>query len=210
MANSVVTAGDRDSAFDTDADWIILDIGFAAKEKTCGVMFVAANTWRQECNAPIKSTYAEATNLIGKKLQEEGSALNLVIEAPLSGAFTSSGNPVGRKLEKRGSKTRYWYNQPGTTVSLAALILLRKAVAIVPKRKLRLFEGFVSFGERGNSSDHMADVLSLKKSIWSENLTGKITIPECVHSGDEASVVSLTTIIGIEIQPPAIFVAEKG
>lgn len=144
--------------FERPCDWVFVDLGFAEKSKSCGVLL-------NDGPAQLMQFAALQKWLQGVVRMTPG-PLNLVIEAPLSVAFNSSGNPTGRAIERRGSVTRYWYVGLGTTVLVAATYLLRSLQAVEATTNIRLIEGLASFKSRGVPSDHAWDVVALRAVAW--------------------------------------------
>ena len=66
---------------------------------------------------------------------------------------------------KNKSKTRYWYVGLGCTVMVAALYLIKAISETEGKAEVRLFEGFVSFKEKGSKSNHSRDVELLREVV---------------------------------------------
>jgi hypothetical protein len=118
-------------------EWLFVDIGFSRDGATCGVLAGSGK--------PEAVSFATLKKRVLDSIARRGSQLNLLVEAPLSVAFTAKGNPTGRSVERQGSRTRYWYVGLGSTVLLATAYLLRAVVQSGSRRKIRLFEGFVSF-----------------------------------------------------------------
>lgn len=138
-------------------NWVFIDIGFANKSRSCGLLLGDGK--------PSEVTFDEASALICEYLSIQQKETNLVIEAPLSVSFDIKGNPKGRKPENHNGKTRYWYSGLGCTVMVAAFYLLKAIVDSSPPAEIRLFEGFVSFKDRGKRSTHSEDVLLLRDAV---------------------------------------------
>ncbi len=107
---------------------------------------------------PEEVTFSVAERKIISQIKNSKTTVNLVIEAPLSVSFNLKGNPTGRSCEREGEKTRYWYVGPGCTVMVAAMYLIRDIYEMQPRIPVRLFEGFVSFRDRGSRSDGKAEM----------------------------------------------------
>ncbi len=150
-------------------NWVFIDIGFANKSRSCGMLFGNGD--------PSEVTFNEATELICDYLSKQQIPTNLVIEAPLSVCFDVKGNPKGRKPEKQNGKTRYWYVGLGCTVMVAAFYLLRAITDSNPPAEVRLFEGFVSFKDSDNTSNHSNDVILLRDAVINTK-PGSIIDPE--------------------------------
>jgi len=146
----------KEIIWDSD-NWVFLDIGFANKASSCGLLFGD--------ESPIEVTFNEATELICKYLSNQKTPTNIVVEAPLSVSFDIKGNPKGRKPEKQKGKTRYWYVGLGCTVMVAAFYLIKAITNSNPPAEVRLFEGFVSFKSKEEASNHSKDVLLLRNAV---------------------------------------------
>ena len=146
----MIRAGVKSEISLSTGEWLILDIGFANKSNSCGLLI--------NRKSPVELQFNEARERICRFISNSTKPVNLVMEAPLSVAFDSKGNPKGRAVEKQGSKTRYWYSGPGCSVMVAALYLVKTITEIPTNTEVRLFEGFVSFKESGKKSIHSRDV----------------------------------------------------
>jgi hypothetical protein len=180
-------------------DWVFVDIGFANKAKSCGLLV-------GEGKARAVS-FSELQNELAGICDTKSGPLNLLLEAPLSVAFGSNGNPVGRSVEKRNEQTRYWYVGLGCSVLVAATYLLRTIHDLSPRREIRLFEGLVSFKPKGTPSSHTADVDALRRVIWhEENSIGRIVAPKelALNQGDQ--IVSAFRVAGMDFGIPPIVV----
>jgi hypothetical protein len=144
-------------------EWLLVDMGFSNDSPTCGVLSTVAGDWAGEgaCMG-----FGQLVDFVSRAFRTEGDPLHLVLEAPLSGFFDARGNPLGRASEKSDTgQTRYWYVGLGGSMAMASLYLLRNALAEPPRREVRLFEGFVSFKRKGDTSDHVADVDALRNAL---------------------------------------------
>jgi hypothetical protein len=88
---------------------------------------------------------------------------NLVVEALLSACFNEDGNPTSRVCVERvtvGGKTkdRRWYKAGG--ILIAAMYVVRAIADAAPRKRVRLFEGFVSY-KKGVCSNHRRDLTLL-------------------------------------------------
>lgn len=136
---------------------MILDIGFANKSASCGLLI---NNER-----PVELRFNKAVEKICAFVAASTRPVNLLIEAPLSVAFDKNGNPTGRAVEKQGSKSRYWYVGPGCAVMVAALYLIKAIAEAEDIVEVRLFEGFVTFKEKDSKSNHSKDVELLREVV---------------------------------------------
>ena len=145
-----------------DAEWVYVDIGFSATKKSCGLLIGGGE--------PVEITFTDLIVELQKLIAVDTSRpLALVIEAPLSVAL-HQGGPTGRSIEvgetytkgrKKVTPTRYWYAGLGLVVLTAATYVLRALHDAQPKRPVHLYEGFVSFKDQEQQSDHKADVRAL-------------------------------------------------
>ena len=150
-------------------EWLIVDIGFSSNEATCGI-------W-DEAQQPRVVKFGDLVKLTkGKAKEKSQEPLNLLIEAPLSVAFQCNRNPSRRKCDTKGNIHRDWYVNAGATTLLAASYLLQELVECEGRRRVRLFEGLVSFKRSGSAPKtkagrieaNKADVLKLKNCVWHE------------------------------------------
>ena len=204
-----IRSGTMQELEDRSGDWLFIDLGFAETSETCGYLLVSQGQ-KAGIEEPKKLTFGQLVeNVVELAGRSNGPPLHLVLEAPLSAAFTKSGNPLGRKGEREGNKTRYWYLQGGCVVLLAALYLMRAIIDAGCLREIRIFEGFVSF--KDGKSDHIADVLGLKDSVWNLSREDPILFPSPINSkkGRDGSTLQATfRLLGLKIDPPIIIVAK--
>ena len=187
----------------TSGDWLFVDIGFARDKATCGLLLHDG-----EAQAV---TFAQLKGRVLELVSLKGSPLNLVIEAPLSVAFTKDGNPTGRSMEKRDLRTRYWYVGLGCTVLVAATYLVKAIAHSKPNRAIRLFEGFVSFKEKGAASCHTDDVMCLRDVVWHpDRHPGAITPPERIGLREADRVTSAFDVLGLDVGIPPVINATAG
>ena len=193
----MIRAGTKSEIFLPSGEWLILDIGFANTSRSCGLLV------NQE--EPVNLQFNEAKDKICRFISNSTNPVNLVIEAPLSVAFDSKGNPKGRKVEKQRSKTRYWYVSPGCTVMVAALYLV-KAITEAPSNvEIRLYEGFVSFKESGEESDHSRDVELLREVVKNPSHYPKSIIePEALKMDDSDTLQSAFRVAGLDVGIPPL------
>ena len=193
----MIRAGTKSEISLSSGEWLILDIGFANKSASCGLLV--------NRESPVKLKFNEAVEEICCFISNSTKPVNLLIEAPLSVAFDSKGNPKGRTVEKQGSKTRYWYVSPGCSVMVAALYLV-KAIAERPSSvEIRLFEGFVSFKKTGNKSNHARDVVLLREVVENPaKYSGTIIEPEALKMADSDTLESAFMVAGINAGIPTL------
>jgi hypothetical protein len=193
----MIRAGIKSEITLLSGDWLILDIGFANKSASCGLMI------NHEMQAPLR--FNQAVDRICSFIAKNKKPVNLLIEAPLSVAFDKNGNPIGRAVEKQAEKTRYWYVGLGCTVMVAALYLV-KAITETPSiSEVRLFEGFVSFKASGTKSNNARDVKLLREVIedpgtYSDAIIG----PEVLKMTESDTLKSAFLVAGIDAGVPPI------
>jgi hypothetical protein len=179
----------------TSGNWIFLDIGFANKAKSCGLLFGDG--------LPSEVTFNEAVQRICKYIKTNNNPINLVIEAPLSVSFDINGNPKGRRIEKQNNRTRYWYVSLRTTVMVAAFYLVKAIVDANPVNEVRLFEGFVSFKDSKKKSNHSKDVLLLRDIV--NNKTPNVIIDANeLKINETGSIQSAFLVAGLDLGIPPI------
>lgn len=193
----MIRAGSTEEIHAALDNWVILDIGFANKATSCGLLI--------DNEPPVALRFSEAVKQIISYISRQRSPVNLIIEAPLSVAFDLRGNPKGRAVEKQGKKTRYWYVGPGCTVMVAALYLMRSIIESSPPIEVRLFEGFVSFKASNKKSNHTQDVLLLREVIESpEQYSESIIPPEELKMAESDTLQSAFLVAGIDAGIPPI------
>ncbi|HEY9162855.1 MAG TPA: hypothetical protein VIS94_17395 [Desulfomonilia bacterium] len=139
--------------------WFSIDMGFSTKNKTCGIFYPEG----KKENIIYGNLFDEFKSFA----KEEKNKIGLIIEAPLSYYLDEKGNPKGREKpkEKDGEKTRYWYTGSGSSVLIAALMLLKKIHDHKDDKKIvYLYEGFLSFKGRPDNekkSNHYDDAEKL-------------------------------------------------
>ena len=175
--------------------WVFLDIGFANKAKSCGLLI--------HDEEPKLKQFAEARSDIAELTKQHHGPINLVIEAPLSVSFDEYGNPKGRSIEKRGSKTRYWYNGLGCAVMVGALYLVKSLAEAQSKNIIRLFEGFVSYKE--SNSNHLRDVCLLRQVIKNPDFFEEsIVAPEKLKLDKSDQLESAFKVASIDAGVPPV------
>lgn len=178
-------------------NWLVLDIGFSSNKKTCGLKINNEH--------PKEVLFSEAKTLIISFVRDSQKPTNLIIEAPLSVAFNKSGNPTGRSIEKQGAKTRYWYTGLGCTVMVSAMYLIKAISEIETQHEVRVFEGFVSFKNKNEKSNHSKDVEALYQVV--ENPLGfhdRIINPKNLKISDDDTIQSAFLINEINLGVPPI------
>jgi hypothetical protein len=195
--NPMIHAGTVADIVWRSGTWVFLDIGFAKKKKSCGLLVHDAE--------PNQFQFNKARDLIVDITAKATGPVNLTIEAPLSVAFDKSGNPNGRRIEKQGAKTRYWYNGLGCAVMVAAMYLVRAIHDACPKQHVRLFEGFVSFKNPEIESDHRRDVLLMRQVVMEPVANaGSIIGPDALKMANDDRIVSAFCVGGLDYGVPPV------
>ncbi len=191
----MIRAGHINEINTDSGNWVFLDIGFANKAKSCGLLFGDGS--------PTEVTFNDAVQSICKYIKTCNGSINLVIEAPLSVSFDANGNPKGRRIEKQNKKTRYWYVSLGTTVMVAAIYLVKAIIETKPINEVRLFEGFVSFKNSNEQTNHSNDVLLLREIVNNKN-TKAIIDPGALKMDETDNIQSAFLVTGIDLGVPPI------
>jgi hypothetical protein len=165
----MIRAGTLAEANRRSGEWVFVDLGFAEKAKSCGLLLGDGS--------PEEVSFSELKARLLEVVASDRKPLNLLLEAPLSVAFNEHGNPTARAIEKRESQTRYWYVGLGCGVLVAATYLLREIYDASPRREIRLFEGLASFKPKGVRSSHTDDVINLRKVIFDGGSTSGLIVP---------------------------------
>ena len=194
---STIRAGTMDELCEREGDWIIIDMGFASYDATCGVLVGGG--------LPMEITFSDAQKFVVRESQREGSPLNLVIEAPLSSTFRE-GNPVGRSFEKRGRETRYWYYGGVALLVIATGHILRAVLDKEPTRSIRLFEGFVSFKPNWIPTSHSKDVSALWNAILQPTKAREIVPPNRIGTERDDHVESSLKFAGMDFGIPPVVI----
>jgi hypothetical protein len=195
----MIRAGTKSEISPTSGKWLILDIGFASKSASCGLLV--------NREPPVELRFNEAVEAICSFIAESIEPVNLLIEAPLSVAFNNKGNPTGRAVEKQEGKTRYWYVGLGCTVMIAALYLVRAITETPSNVEIRLFEGFVSFKPTGKKSNHTRDVMLLREVIEDpEAYSDAIIGPEALKMTESDTLKSAFLVAGVDAGIPPVII----
>lgn len=198
----MIRAGTPAEANRHSGEWVFVDLGFAEKTKSCGLLLGDGK--------PEEISFAQLTARLLDVVASAQQPLNLLIEAPLSVAFNEHGNPTGRVIERRESRTRYWYVGLGCSVLVAATYLLRSIHEADPRREIRLFEGLASFKPKGVRSSHSDDVLKLRKVIWDGGSKSGLIVPrEKLGASPKHRLLSAFLVAGMDFGVPAV-VALRG
>lgn len=193
-------AGTVDEVKRESGEWVFVDLGFARRKASCGYL--------PGDGAAEAVTFATACERLVREASRVAGPLNLLLEAPLSVAFTKAGNPTGRTVEKRDGKTRYWHVGLGCVVLVAATYLIRAVASVGEKREIRLFEGFVSFKQRGIRSCHTDDVMGLRDVVWQPaRFPGAITPPGKLALESSDVISSAFAVAGLDVGVPPVIMA---
>ena len=180
-------------------DWLFVDIGFASKRKSSGIL-------RGDCQ-PKEVTFSDLADMVVREARKNSSRpLNLLLEAPLSAAFNRGRNPTGRSVERKDSRHRYWYENSAPALIVAAGHLLRPVYDGGTGREVRLFEGFASFKEPGKRTSHIDDVMNLRRAVWNPTPTSIVRPSELKRAGSDA-LESALKFAGMDYGVPPVVVA---
>ena len=183
---SQIRAGSVKEICKDSGEWIIVDLGFSARQRSCGI-------WTEACEEPAVLTFGCLVKRVCKEARDaDRGQLNLLLEAPLSVAFKKNDNPTRRLCDAKDGKYRPWYVNAGATTLIAADHLLRKLNDCQIQREVRLFEGFVSFKapkpqaktQRERKQEHKRDVLQLKNAVWNPNTACIFGPDDLVQEGE--------------------------
>lgn len=193
----MIRAGTLAEATRHSGEWVFVDLGFAEKAKSCGLLLGDGK--------PEEVSFSKLTARLLEIVASAQQPLNLLIEAPLSVAFNEHGNPTGRVIERRESRTRYWYVGLGCSVLVAATYLLRSIHEANPRSEIRLFEGLASFKPKGVRSSHSDDVLKLRKVIWDSGSKSGVIVPhEKLAASPKHRLLSAFLVAGMDFGVPAV------
>ena len=184
--------------------WAYIDLGFSIDKPTTGL---ALNN-----HPAIELSFSDALLEVTSWINLSNSnTVCIAIEAPLSVAFSINGNPLGRnEVEKRSTsnltRTRYWYQQPGATVFIAAHRFLDQLSANSLTTVI-LFEGFISYKPKINlPKNHAYDADSLRNAI-NAYFSGIGNPPVILQNIPNRNLFSLPSYFGFggQCPPPPIF-----
>ncbi len=193
----MIRPGTLAEANQRSGEWVFVDLGFAEKAKSCGLLLGDGS--------PEEVSFSELKARLLEIVDSDRGPLNLLIEAPLSVAFNEHGNPTGRVIEKRESQTRYWYVGLGCSVLVAATYLLREIHDANPRREIRLFEGLASFKPKGVRSSHANDVINLRKVIFDGGSKSGFVVPaEKLAASSKHRVHSAFLVAEMDFGIPAV------
>lgn len=193
----MIHAGKVTDVFLSSGNWVFLDIGFSNKRESCGLLF--------HDEEPAVFQFGKVSNKILEFAAKAAGPVNLAIEAPLSVAFNKLGNPVGRSMERLGAKTRYWYNGLGCAVMVASMYLLRAIHDSCPKQDICLFEGFVSYKNPDEKSNHLRDVELLREVVMNPTTKGaSIIAPDSLKIATDHELMSAFRVAGLDFGIPPV------
>lgn len=193
----MINAGTKDQLNVESGSWIITDIGFSNRKRTCGLSF--------DLDDPVCVNFAELKSKVTDHIRRSQTPCNLLIEAPLSVAFDQNLNPIGRSIEKEGGKTRYWYVGLGCAVMTAALYLVREIHDAKLGKEVRLFEGFVTYKSKDENSDHLADVRLLREVVRDpERYADCIFDENSLKMTEDSRLVSTFEVAGLSTGVPLL------
>jgi hypothetical protein len=181
-------------------NWIILDIGFSGRSdnrgRTCGLIIGKDD--------PTHLSFADAKRAVVSAICGSQSEINLMIEAPLSVSFRN-GLPATRLVEREGSQSRSWFTGAGCAVMVASMYLLREISQSEPAVTVRLFEGFVSFKDRAQKSDHKYDAKLLKEALqYPERYSGSIISENDLKEQTNDDLMSAFSVMGLDYGVPVV------
>ena len=202
MPEYSIHAGTVDDIRPDSGEWLVIDLGFAQKSKSCGVL--RANTNSDDLMLE-NHTFTTMQEIVLETVSFSGNPLNLLLEAPLSVAFTKEGNPTHRKTDRRGpNERRDWYSGPGAAVLLSATYLLRAMSHTNLYRDVRLFEGFKSF--KRTPSSHLSDAKALWQIVRHRDRSA-ITAPNDLQATASDTIVSAFAVAGMDFGIPPVIMA---
>lgn len=180
-------------------DWLFVDVGFASKSKSSGIL--------RGDGQPKVVTFSDLAYMVLREACENSSRpLNLLLEAPLSAAFNRDRNPTGRSVERKDSRHRYWYENSAPALIVATGHLLRPVYDGGAGREVRLFEGFVSFKEPEERTSHIKDVMNLRRAVWNPTPIS-IVRPSELKRADSDTLESALKFAGMDYGIPPVVVA---
>ncbi len=198
----MLVPADTSHASSPSGKWVFVDIGFSRNARSCGVAIGE--------NDPKEMKFSELAPAILGVVRAGTGPVNLLVEASLSVAFTPGGNPTGRRIEKRGARTRYWYVGLGCAVLVATTYLLRQLYECGSEREIRLFEGFVSFKEKGVKSSHSKDVADLRSVAWNlDHVPGEVVGPDQLKVNPDDRLCSAFAVAGMDLGVPPVVVVSS-
>ena len=212
MAEPQIVAGKKGQIRSDSGDWLIVDIGMRMNRSTCGVWYSPGTL--------DKISFGALKKLVIRKAQCcDKPPLNLLIEAPLSAVWhRESGNPGRRECDVWGEYSRDWHHGPGATTLLQAQFLLRELYECQTRqRKVRLFEGHLSFksaedespDETEKADADKRDALALKNAVWHETRC-QIFERHQLIKGSHLKIESAFPFFDRKLVPPVIRVSPVG
>ena len=216
MPNYNIVAGTIDDISIESEEWLIIDIGYSKSRPTNAIWWSDGTV----CSRTVCSMYYRQVKpfVIEKAQLNPRRVLNLTIEAPLSAAFDSEGepttrlcdelpNPIGEELD-----TRHWLANAGpSTLLLAGFLLQDLHEDNIGKRRIKLFEGHVSFKNKEShkprfkkaKNSHEADVLAIKHEI-EQGTECNIFDEARLRGGQDLTLQSPFGFLNGDLIPPVI------
>jgi|SRR5579883_1962899 len=111
----MIRAGTAAEANRHSGEWVFVDLGFAEKAKSCGLLLGNGE--------PDEVSFSQLKARLLAVVASDDRPLNLLIEAPLSVAFNEHGNPTGRGIEKRESQIPSFISRCRTLTPRTRLLL---------------------------------------------------------------------------------------
>ncbi len=138
---------------DAGSDLIVVDIGYSAKKKSCGLLWTSADK-------PVDMAFGEAIDKT-VELLNSGSKYVLVLEAVLSTFHSPNGNPCIRGNFEQG---RGWYYGPGVLSFVAAMRFLHEVAKGINLASVPLAEAFLS--NKVSPTSHGSDARVIYEKFW--------------------------------------------
>ena len=200
MATYPIVAGRVDQINEHSGDWLIVDIGSSPTTRSCGV-------WHG-LGTLDAINFGELVALAIEKVEDRGQPpLNLLIEAPLSIALRPDNGAALRLCDTWKGKNRFWHYQAGATTLLAAQMFLRALHECQTRqRKVRLFEGHVSFKGGGSKGAqvHKDDAWALREAVWNEKNGQRFEPRRLIKEESKLRIESPFPFFGKDLIPPVI------
>jgi len=136
-----------------DCQLAVVDIGYAAQKKTCGLFWTGAPQ-------PVELAFGDAVRRTAEVIKPLSKPL-LVLEAVLSTYHAPSGNPDIRGEFEQG---RGWYYGAGVLTFAAALRFLQVLNDLLQGRTLWVAEAFLS--NKDTATGHGEDALLIHNRFW--------------------------------------------
>ena len=200
MAAYPIIAGQFDQINEHSGDWLIVDIGISPTTRSCGV-------WHGPDTLDAIN-FGKLVALAIEKVERRGQPpLNLLIEAPLSIALRTDNGAALRLCDTWEGKKRFWHYQAGATTLLAAQMFLRALYECQTRqRKVRLFEGHVSFKVGGSTGaqGHKDDAWALREAVWNEKNGQRFEPHKLIKEESKLRIESPFPFFKKDLIPPVI------